>query len=268
MNRIIATRARMTLPNPEDVKLVLPGSGKGVKKVRIEVREGKRRALYDNQPTPIHDFLNFKDMTGNEILLNMENHEHFVITELLGSLHELGQRKTPNKVDWMTHPIVVSAMKHLKEKIYGLTAKQLAQVPIILDKLKWTDKQMWQSTSENILRLLHKYRGRDMAYFLDLFDRDFLDEEGEPYMKFQRTDDVFFERIVALLPMYLPHFNKPQLIRTFAILTKRGLGSERLFNNYIYLQIERQMLSFTGSQYCKILRILSDKGYQEDKVFW
>ena len=48
MNRIIATRARMTLPNPEDVKLVLPGSGKGVKKVRIEVREGKRRALYDN----------------------------------------------------------------------------------------------------------------------------------------------------------------------------------------------------------------------------
>jgi hypothetical protein len=33
-------------------------------------------------------------------------------------------------------------------------------------------------TSENVLRILHKYRGRDMAYFLDLFDREFLDDEG------------------------------------------------------------------------------------------
>lgn len=49
-------------------------------------------------------------MTGNEILLNLDNHEHFSVTELLGGLIELGKRKTPKRIDWMTHPIVISAM--------------------------------------------------------------------------------------------------------------------------------------------------------------
>jgi hypothetical protein len=54
-----------------------------------------------------------------------------------------------------------------------------------------------------------------MAYFLDLFDREFLDDAGEPSILFQRTNDVFFERIIALLLFYIPHFTKAQLVRTF-----------------------------------------------------
>jgi hypothetical protein len=107
-----------------------------------------------------------------------------------------------------------------------------------------------------------------MAYFLDVFDRDFLDQEGEPYFKFARSDDVFFERIVSILPMFIPNFSREQLLRTFEVLTKRKIGSDRLFTNYIYLQIERQIHSFTGKQYCRLLRTLANKGYQDDKVFW
>ncbi len=40
-----------------------------------------------------HDFLNFKNMTGNEILLNLENAEHLRSGELVGALMELGLRK-------------------------------------------------------------------------------------------------------------------------------------------------------------------------------
>jgi hypothetical protein len=82
-------------------------------------------------------------MTGNEILLNLENHQHFAITELLGGLYELGKRQPPKRIDWMIHPIVASAMSHLKDEIYGLTSKQLAQVPIILHNLRWIDKEIW-----------------------------------------------------------------------------------------------------------------------------
>ena len=102
-------------------------------------------------------------------------------------------------------------------------------------------------TADNVLRLLHKFKGRDLAYFLDVFDREFLDDEGEPYMYVKRADDIFFERIVALLPMYVPHFTRSQLLRVFEVLTKHKIGSERLFNNYIYLQIERQILQFNGN---------------------
>ena len=82
-------------------------------------------------------------MTGNEILLNLDNHEHFSITELLGGLYELGKRETPKRIDWMTHPIVISAMENFKTRINGMTAKQLVQVPIILNNLHWSDKEMW-----------------------------------------------------------------------------------------------------------------------------
>lgn len=269
MKRLTADRQRLTMPNPEDLKLVLPVHGeKPPRKATVKVHTTKRRALFEYQPTPIHDFINFKNMTGNEILLNLDNHKHFAITELLGALHELSTRPTPKRIDWMTHPIVAGAMAHLKDKISGMTAKQLVQVPIILHKLSWSDRSLWQLCQTNILRLLHKYKARDMAYFLDVFDRDFLDQEGEPYFKFARSDDVFFERIVAILPMFIPNFSREQLLRTFEVLTKKKIGSDRLFNNYIYLQIERQIYSFTGKQYCRLLRTLANKGYQEDKVFW
>lgn len=178
MNRLTADRNKITLPNPEELKLVLPFGPKGQqkeKKAVVHIHTTKRRALFKNQLTPIHDYLNFKTMTGNEILLNLENHEHFAITELLGGLHELSCRTPPKRVDWMTHPITVSAMAHLKERIGAMTAKQIAQVPIIMHRLKWTDKQLWQECARQVVRLLHKYNSRDMAYFLDIFDREFLD---------------------------------------------------------------------------------------------
>jgi len=45
------------------------------------------------------------------------------------------------------------------------------------------------------------------------------------------------------------------------VLCKHNIGSERLFNNYIYLQIERLIYKFNGSQYCRLLRTLANKGY-------
>ena len=43
-------------------------------------------------------------------------------------------------------------------------------------------------SSRHALRLLHKHQGRDMAAFLDLFDRDILDDEGEPF-PMKKADD-------------------------------------------------------------------------------
>ena len=81
-------------------------------------------------------------------------------------------------------------------------------------------------TSDNVLRILHKYICRDMAYFLDLFDREFLDDAGEPSILFKRTNNVFFERIIALLLLYIPHFTKAQLVRTFSILKNESCGQK------------------------------------------
>lgn len=43
-------------------------------------------------PTPLHDYINFKKMSGNEIILNLDNHENLTHGELVGGLLELGKR--------------------------------------------------------------------------------------------------------------------------------------------------------------------------------
>lgn len=61
--------------------------------MHVKVRGGKRRALsLRMQRTPIKDFINFKLMTSNEILLNLENHKNFESSELVGGLVELSRR--------------------------------------------------------------------------------------------------------------------------------------------------------------------------------
>lgn len=100
-------------------------------------------------------------------------------------------------------------------------------------------------TSDGILRLLHKYKGRDMATFLYLFDKEVLDDEGEPYLYLAKAKPEFFERITGLLPMHVGFLNDEELLRTLEVLVKKELGSERLFLHYIFLKIERNVLKYT-----------------------
>ena len=57
--------------------------------------------------------------------------------------------------------------------------------------------------SLHTLRMLHKFKARDLAQFLDLFDKDIEDDMGDS-IGVIKTDDVFYERIVGLLPMFVP----------------------------------------------------------------
>ena len=63
-----------------------------------------------------------------------------------------------------------------------------------------------------------------MAQFLDIFDRDVLDDEGEP-LGIKKSDDIFFERVVGILPMFIKDMSDFEIIRSLEVLTKRNLGS-------------------------------------------
>lgn len=89
-----------------------------------------------------------------------------------------------------------------------------------------------------------------MALFFDLFDKDVLDDNGDPYLLMTKAPEEFFERITAILPMHINFMTNQQLLRTFEVLVTKGLGSDRLFQNYIYMNIERKVLYFKVSEYC------------------
>ncbi len=148
-----------------------------------------------------------------------------------------------------------------------MNAKNVIQTPLFLQSLRITDPEIWQLASRHSLRILHKYKGRDMAMLLDLYDRDILDSEGEPHL-LRKTEKDFFERIVGILPMQIKHLSKEQLIRTLEVVVKRDVGSDRLYRDYLLLKIEKNMMKLNISQFTRLVRALADKQYVEDSVFW
>jgi hypothetical protein len=121
--------------------------------------------------------------------------------------------------------------------------------------------------SKHALRLLHKYKDRDMAMLLDLYDKDILDQEGEPHL-IQKADTEFFERVAGILPMNIKNLSKENLIRVLEVCVKRSVGSDRLFRDYLLLKIERNIMNYSVHSFTRLVRALADKQYVEDNVFW
>ena len=97
-----------------------------------------------------------------------------------------------------------------------------------------------------------------MAMLLDLYDKDVLDNESEPYL-LRKTENDFFERIVGILPMQIKHLSKEQLIRTLEVVVRKDVGSDRLYRDYLLLKIEKNMMKLSIGQYVRLIRALADK---------
>jgi len=115
--------------------------------------------------------------------------------------------------------------------------------------------------------MLHKYKPRDFAQFLDLFDREVIDDQGEPLL-IRKCEDLFFERLTGLLPMYVKEMTNPQLIRSLEVCVARNLGSQRLYDHYFYDTIEKTVLQYNFEIYSRMVRALAQKQFAEDYVFW
>lgn len=238
--------------------------------MNVEVNKTKSR-MYGLRylPPPINDFLNFKKMKSNEILLNMENHQNFETSELVGSLIELSNRDKNQEFDWNEHPITADCLESLKHQQPSLSPKHIIQTQIILDRLRIVDAEFWRINSVHVLRILHKFKARDMAQFLDIFDRDVVNDEGEPILLSKhKTDEIFYERVIGLLPMYIKDMNSPQVIRCLEVIVKRNIGSQRLFDHYVLYMIEKHVLRYDVDLYSRMIRAMADKGFVEDYIFW
>ena len=103
--------------------------------IRIEMKKSNVRARVKKMPTPIKDYINFKRMTGNEILLNLDNYENLSNSEIVHGLIELGKRDPGNEHDWNHHPITYKVIKDFKERAFLFNHKHIVQMPIALNRL-------------------------------------------------------------------------------------------------------------------------------------
>ena len=75
--RIFVQKKKVHLPKmePEPLNFRKPWDSKS-QATNLKVSKVVKRAKLTNQPTPLHDYINFKPMSGNEILINLNNVEN------------------------------------------------------------------------------------------------------------------------------------------------------------------------------------------------
>lgn len=92
----------------------------------IEVNKRNMPVRIDKQSIPLNDYINFKKMlSGNEILLNLDNCDNLRNGELISGLIELGKRDKAQEFDWNSHPIVTKCLKELKHRLPRMNAKNV-----------------------------------------------------------------------------------------------------------------------------------------------
>lgn len=136
--------------------MAFPGTGRSPRDLKI--KETNTRATFKKQPTPLHDYLNFKTMTNNEVLLNLQNSDNFSTSELIGGLVELGNRDRHHRFNWAMHPTTAKCVEDLMQQVGSLGHKHTLQAAVILQKLYIIDQGHWQKIAKNALRMLHKYK--------------------------------------------------------------------------------------------------------------
>ena len=92
--------------------------------LNFKVSSINKRANVKRQPTPVHDYINFKQMSGNEILINLNNVENLGQYELMAGLLELSKRDKKHEHNWNTNPITARCIKVYKERARGYNAKR------------------------------------------------------------------------------------------------------------------------------------------------
>lgn len=83
-----------------------------------------------------------------------------------------------------------------------------------------------------------------------------------------RAPIEFFEKIIAILPIHVQNLTLYETVRVMEICHQRKIGSDRLFNEYLYFYIEKKVEKFTVTLFVKTLKILGDREYVEDPIFW
>jgi hypothetical protein len=250
----------------------------GSKQKTLKIRHPQVKSRIYEQPPYRHDFINFKMMSGNEILLNLENSEFLRNSELVNALIELSKRKDQRKHDWEIHPYTKLAFDEVKKRSGQFEPKHVSQLCHAMKRLNYNNNDFWDKMVVQVSKVIHKFSGNELADFMDLYSPDveddldddsiYLDKEIMKKQMRERADGEFLQRIVTIFPQYVKNLDLNRLIKVCEVCVKQNLGDDRLYSNFLFFYIEKKIASVKIPQYLKILKVLGDKRYTEDIIFW
>jgi len=111
--------------------------------MQVKITKVTKRATFTRQPTPIHDYINFKSMSGNEILINLNNVTNLGQQEMMGGLLELTKRDKKREHDWNVNPITAKCVQVYNAKVKGYNSKRVIQGLLMLHMLRIHNLEAW-----------------------------------------------------------------------------------------------------------------------------
>lgn len=242
--------ARLKLPDFKDPNLTFP--------VTIPIRY---RFFYKGMKhpprLPEHDFINFKNMSGNEILLNLQNVEYLRPSEFASALLELSKRPSPNDVDWSKHEWITHCAEIATKNLAQYPARVVSTLMLAFHRLKVNEPLLWSTLARESAKTVHKIQGKGLAATFVCFI-------SEP----DRCTREYKERLASLLPIRLKNMNPSMVTTCFELAIKENLMSDYLFDANFFVMIWRKNTWFGASNYPRLIDALVGYGYTEDLDFW
>ena len=217
-------------------------------------------------------------MTGNELVLNLENAEFLRDGELVNSLIELSKRKNQDQHDWEVHPYTKLALDEIIKRVPGFSGKYLSQTASALNKLNVNNLDYWKAIEKQTDIIAHTLDAKSIGNLFDVFvpkpsddlddDVVYLDKEIEKDQKSKRCGDRVLNEMIKVMFLEIKNMSSEHLLRVLEGCSQRNLGDKRLYKEYLYFYIERKVKNFSLDQYIRVLKVLGDRRYTEDVIFW
>ncbi|KAL4433386.1 hypothetical protein ABPG74_017490 [Tetrahymena malaccensis] len=206
---------------------------------------------------PTHDFINFKTMTGNEILLNLENYENLRASEICGALIELSKREGHEEINWNEHEWVAATTEHVSKMIPTYTPSVVCYLMVAFQRLRITHEKLWKNLTFAIEKTIHKFNAKSFAYTYIAYLEDT-----------NRSSEEFRKKLVELLPIHLHQMNPNQLTRCFELTFERGYMNEYLFEQHFHVLYWRRNVWFGVNNIIKVLEIYPKLNFVDDCEFF
>lgn len=241
---------KMKIPNLKDPAVVFPIVIPLKSKFVYRPKKSKLRL-------PEHDYINFKVMTGNEILLNLSNVEHLRPSEFASALLELGKRDGASEVDWNNHEWIQKCVGVATKYLSQYDARVVSSLLYAFHRLGVKDELLWSTFARESSKTVHKIRPKG-------FGATFICFTAES----DRCTREYKERLASLLPVHLRRMNPTLFTRCFELAIKDKLMTEYLFDDHFFWVIWKKSTWLGGQNYPKIIRGLIEYGYKDDLEFW
>ncbi|KRX10467.1 hypothetical protein PPERSA_08769 [Pseudocohnilembus persalinus] len=194
-------------------------------------------------------------MSGNQILLHLEEPNNLRETEICSALIELSKREIKEEIDWNQHEWIQNTLDHLLNHLDSFSPASVSYVTLGLFRLKINRQEIWDKLEHVVAKTMHKFTAKGFGYVYISF------------LEANQGTQEFKETLASRLPIHIHKMNQQLIAKCFEQTVENKLMNDHLFDNHFHILFWRRLQWF-GAQYPTIINGMVQLQYKDDKEFW